>query len=159
MACSLARTWGIIGEPWTPLILRDLALGLRRFEDIRADLGIARNVLADRLQTLAQAGIVERQQYESANRPRFEYVLSKKGKELVPIIMAITQWGDRWTTDGAEPPVVFHHQGCGERSTAQIVCDSCGEELRADDLQLLAGPGSKTGPGTFLADMLPRTVE
>ncbi len=155
MACSLSRTWAVIGEPWTPLILRDLAIGLSRFEDIQANLGIARNVLADRFRTLVEAGVVERRPYSSANRPRHEYAYTEMGKELVPVIMAITQWGDRWLDDGNGAPVVFRHSTCGEASTASLVCENCGEDLQAGEITLTAGPGSKTGPGTRLAHMLP----
>lgn len=157
IACSLSRTWSVIGEPWTPLIIRDLTLGMTRFDQFQADLGIARNVLADRLRTLLDAGVIEKREYESANRTREEYVLSAMGKELVPLVMALTQWGDRWLDDGAGPPVAFHHRRCGKSSSARLVCDHCGNLLEADDLTLLAGPGSRVGPGTRAADRLPRS--
>lgn len=157
MACSVARTWQVIGEPWTPLILRDMALGMTRFEEFHADLGIARNVLSDRLQTLTEAGVVRKRDYMSANRLRQEYVLTEMGKELQPIIMAISQWGDRWLDDGEGPPVVFHHIPCGELSTARIVCSRCGEDIGGHTTPL-AGPGSEPGPGTSLADEIPTQV-
>jgi DNA-binding HxlR family transcriptional regulator len=158
MACSLSRTWSVIGEPWTPLIIRDLAIGLTRFEQFQTDLGIARNVLTERLHTLLQAGVIERREYQSENRRREEYVLTPMGKDLVPIVMAITQWGDRWLDDGAGPPVVFHHDRCEHASVARLVCDHCNDPLEADELTLVAGPGSRAGPGTYAAQQLPRSA-
>ncbi len=156
MACSLSRAWSVIGEPWTPLLIRDFALGMTRFDQFQGDLGVARNVLADRLRTLLDAGVIEKREYRSANRAREEYVLTSMGRELVPIVMAVTQWGDRWLDDGAGPPVLFHHDGCGQTSRARLVCDRCGEPLEAGELSLLAGPGARVGPGTLAADQLPR---
>jgi len=158
MACSLSRTWSVIGEPWTPLIIRDLAIGLTRFEQFQTDLGIARSVLTERLHTLLEAGVIERREYQSENRRREEYVLTPMGKDLVPIVMAITQWGDRWLDDGAGPPVLFHHDRCDHASTARLVCDHCNDPLEADELTLVAGPGSRTGPGTYAAQQLPRSA-
>ncbi len=155
MACSIARSWAVIGEPWTPLILRDLAFGITRFDDLRTSLGIARNVLADRLRTLTDAGVVAKQQYASANRRRHEYVLTPMGKELVPIIAAITQWGDRWLDEGGGPPVTFHHT-CGAPATLRLVCNHCSQELTADEMTPHAGPGSRKGPGTYAVEQLPK---
>ncbi|MEP7024390.1 MAG: helix-turn-helix domain-containing protein, partial [Actinomycetota bacterium] len=81
MACSIARTLDVIGEPWSPLILRDVYVGISRFDQLQADLGISRKVLTERLKWLAEQGIVERREY-SAHPPRHEYVLTAKGLEL-----------------------------------------------------------------------------
>lgn len=158
MACSIARSWQVIGEPWTPLILRDLAMGITRFDQIKTDLGIATNVLADRLRTLTAAGVVEKREYASANRRRHEYALTEMGKELEPIIMAISQWGDRWLDDGAGPPITFQHHTCGQLSTARVICDHCGQDIQGH-ITPLAGPGSTTGPGTWTADQIPTTID
>lgn len=154
MACSIARTWSIVGEPWTPLVLRDLSLGITRFDDLCADLGIARSILADRLKTLERAGVVTKQAYQSANRIRHEYLLTPMGQEIVPLIVAIAQWGDRWLDDGKGPPIQFRHS-CGALPQATIACDHCGQPLTADTITAQAGPGSQAGPGTYLADHLP----
>ncbi|MGI9657563.1 MAG: winged helix-turn-helix transcriptional regulator [Gaiellaceae bacterium] len=158
MSCSVARAWSIIGEPWTPLILRDLALGLSRFDDLQADLGIARNVLADRLRTLNAAGVVAKQSYQSSNRRRAEYVLTEMGRELIPVIVVLSQWGDRWLDDGAGPPIVFEHS-CGAVSRAEIVCNHCRETLAPAEVTASAGPGSRSGPGSYAANALPKTPE
>lgn len=128
MHCSIARTLGVIGERWSLLIVRDAFYGVRRFDDFRADLGIARNVLTDRLNTLVQQGVLERRQYEE-RPPRYEYVLTEKGAELLPVILVMMRWGDRWESDGA-PPVTLTHKTCEHRTEPVVVCDHCREELR-----------------------------
>ena len=94
MACSIARTLDVVGEPWSPLILRDVWVGISRFDDIRADLGISSKVLAERLRWLTEQGVLERRQY-SERPPRHEYVLTDKGFDLCGVLMAMTAWGDR----------------------------------------------------------------
>src|SRR5262249_22804199 len=92
--CSIARTLEIVGDRWTLLVIRDLALGLRRFDELQASLGVASNVLSDRLGRLVQEGILERTRYQE--RPeRFEYGLTTKGRELGLALIALMQWGDR----------------------------------------------------------------
>jgi len=133
MECSIARTLGVIGERWSLLIVRDAFYGIRRFDDFRADLGIARNVLTDRLNTLVDQGIFERRQYEQ-RPPRYEYLLTAKGIDLLPVILAMMRWGDRWEGDGA-PPVTLTHKNCGHRTEPVVVCDHCRDELRWGELR------------------------
>jgi DNA-binding HxlR family transcriptional regulator len=142
--CSIARTVDLVGEWWTPLILRDLFVGLRRFEDIRRDLGIASNVLTVRLERLVDHEIVERRKYQDLP-PRFEYYLTAKGKDLFPIIAALMAYGDRWLSGEAGPPALFIHD-CGHAASAKVVCDHCGEELTADTVRPEPGPGSDFRP-------------
>jgi DNA-binding HxlR family transcriptional regulator len=97
MQCSLARGLELIGDWWTPLIIRDLQLGVDRFDALAEDLGISRNLLAGRLAHLVEHGIVARRQYQQ-HPPRDRYVLTEAGQALVPILMALTAWGDRWAT-------------------------------------------------------------
>ncbi len=98
MACPIARTLDIVGEWWTLLILRDLARGINRFDTLQQELGIARNILTVRLQTLLDHGLIERQCYQQ--RPeRFEYRLTEKGVEMNAVLQALKQWGERWTQD------------------------------------------------------------
>src|SRR3954467_11341391 len=94
MACSIARTLDVIGEPWSPLVLRDVWVGFTRFEQLQADLGISRKVLTERLNHLVGHGVLERRPYD--RRPRYEYVLTDKGTELVDLLMTLAGWGDRW---------------------------------------------------------------
>jgi DNA-binding HxlR family transcriptional regulator len=147
MTCSIARTMDVIGEWWTPLILRDLFLGVTRFEDLRRDLGIATNVLSDRLETLQAGGVVERHPYQDSPI-RHEYVLTEKGRDLYPVILTVMAWGDRWMADGEGPPALVHHRSCAHNVSARVVCDHCGESLTQASTVALAGPGGKTGPGT-----------
>jgi DNA-binding HxlR family transcriptional regulator len=154
MACSIARSWQVIGEPWTPLVLRDLFVGLHRFEELRQDLGVATNVLAARLRTLEDAGVLERRPYRTDGRTRHEYHLTTMGRELVPVLAALTCWGDRWLSDG-RPPAELGHEGCGgDPVRAEVTCSACGEPLTADGLRVRAGPGGRTGPGTAIVGAL-----
>jgi DNA-binding HxlR family transcriptional regulator len=140
MACSIARTMDVIGEPWSPLVLRDVFAGVHRFDQIQADLGISRKVLTERLDHLVERGVLERRAYDA--RPRFEYHLTNKGTELVDLLMVMTRWGDRWLAGEAGPPVLYRHRACGEVSRVDLRCARCGEPMHAGDVDLLPGPGS-----------------
>ena len=140
MTCSIARTLDVIGEPWSPLVLRDVWAGFTRFEQIQADLGISRKVLTERLNYLVQRGVLERRPYDG--RPRYEYVLTEKGAELVQLLMLMAAWGDKWLAGKAGPPVVYRHRACGEISRAGLQCSHCGGWMRAGDVELLPGPGA-----------------
>lgn len=138
MNCSVARTLDIVGEWWTLLIVRNLLMGQTRFEAIQGDLGIARNILSDRLSTLVEHGIVERRRYQE-HPERYEYHLTEKGRDLWPVVNALMAWGDRWASpDG--PPIVLQHS-CGERTKAGAVCEHCGAPLTLADVRVKAGPG------------------
>ena len=125
--CSVARTLELVGERWTLLVVRDAFLGRRRFEEFQESLGIARNVLADRLAKLVEHGIFERVRYQE--RPeRHEYRLTPKGRDLWHVLTALRQWGDRWAApDG--PPLEMTHTACGHVVEAKPVCSRCGERL------------------------------
>jgi DNA-binding HxlR family transcriptional regulator len=140
MSCSIARSLEVIGEWWTPLILRDVFFGITRFEELQARLGIARNILAKRLDTLVEHGVLERRCYDEA-RGRHDYVLTDKGKALWPVLVTIRQWGDEWVVGAGHEPIVLVHNTCGERTTAVLTCDHCGEELRGRDVRAVPGPG------------------
>ena len=140
MACSIARTLDVIGEPWSPLILRDVWVGFTRFEQIQADLGISRKVLTERLNHLVEHGVLERRPYD--RRPRYEYVLTEKGVELLDVLTVMAGWGDRWLAGEAGPPVLHRHHACGEISHGELRCANCGEPMRAADIELLPGPGA-----------------
>ena len=138
MECSIARTLEVIGERWSLLIVRDAFYGARRFDDFREDLGIARNVLTDRLTTLVGHGILERQLYEE-RPPRYEYRLTDKGRDLLPVLLAMVRWGDRWAA-GDHPPVTLTHRTCGKVTTAALVCEHCREELRLGEITVDPNP-------------------
>ncbi|WP_330229738.1 helix-turn-helix transcriptional regulator [Nocardia sp. NBC_00508] len=149
IVCSIARTVDAIGERWTPLILRDLFVGLTRFEDIRRDLGIASNVLAARLDALQEHGIVERRAYQS-NPVRYEYLLTERGRDLYPVLTMLITWGDKWLAGAGGPPAVVVHRDCGRPTRGVVVCQECGKPLTADNVRWLPGPGGQQGPGTML---------
>ena len=146
MACSIARTLDVIGEPWSPLVLRDIWVGMNRFDQIQADLGISRKVLTERLGHLVEHGVLERQAYD--NRPRYEYVLTEKGRELVDVLMVMVGWGDKWLAGEAGPPVLYRHHACGEIGRVDLQCSHCGEPMHADDIDVLPGPGAAPEPAS-----------
>ena len=142
MACSIARTLDIAGEPWSPLILRDIWVGMTRFDQIQRDLQISSKVLTERLKWLVQNGVLERRAY--SERPvRHEYALTDKGSELCDLLLAITAWGDRWTAGDAGPPVLLRHRTCGSLTHAELRCAACGDELHAKDVEPEPGPGAR----------------
>ncbi len=140
-ACSIAGTLGVIGDRWTLLIVRDTMLGLRRFDEFQANLGIARNVLQSRLERLVEDGVLERRRYQE--RPeRFEYRLTEKGLDLWPVIHSLMYWGDQHAAPDGGPAVLLEHRDCGGRVDAHRVCDRCGERLGARDSWAKPGPGA-----------------
>lgn len=141
MNCSVAQALEVVGEWWTLLILRDAVLGVRRFEEFQGRLGIARNVLADRLQKLVDHGVLERRPYQDRPR-RDEYVLTAKGRDLLPVIHALREWGDRWVFGRDRAPVRIVHDGCGRRTRAVTTCEHCGERLDPGDTRAVPGPGA-----------------
>jgi DNA-binding HxlR family transcriptional regulator len=141
MACSIARTMDVVGEPWSPLILRNVYIGIARFDQLQESLGISRKVLAERLRWLTETGVLERREY--ASRPvRHEYVLTAKGLELFEVLMVMVRWGDKWLAGEAGPPVLYRHHGCGQIGHVELRCSQCGEPMRATDIDVLPGPGS-----------------
>ena len=140
MNCSVARSLEVIGEWWTLLILRDAFFGVTRFEEFQTRLGIARNILAKRLDTLVDHGVLDRRSYDDA-RGRSDYVLTDKGKALWPVLVTIRQWGDEWIVGAGKEPIAMVHALCGQRTTAVLACDHCGEVLQGRDVRVAAGPG------------------
>ncbi|GGT18976.1 winged helix-turn-helix transcriptional regulator [Nonomuraea spiralis] len=137
--CSAARALEVIGERWSLLIVRDvLFAGATRFADFQR-LGIATNILAKRLDSLVEAGILERRPgKEQPDRSR--YAVTRKGLDLAPVIIALTQWGDQWAApDG--PPILYRHTGCGDAITEQTACATCGEVTDLAQIHVAHGPG------------------
>jgi DNA-binding HxlR family transcriptional regulator len=138
--CSIARTLDIVGEKWALLAVREVFLGNRRFDEMVHRTGAPRDTLAARLRTLVGAGILERRPY--CERPaRYEYHLTAAGRDLYPVIVTLMRWGDQYLTDEQGPPLVLQHH-CGHQLTAQVVCEACGEPLRARDTKPLTAAGA-----------------
>ena len=134
MNCSIARTLEVVGEWWTMLVIREAFNGVRRFDDFQAHLGIARNVLATRLQGLVDHGILERRLYQE--RPeRFEYRLTPKGRDLYPVLISLMRWGDRWECPPGGPPLHLTHEKCGHDPDPALVCTHCGEALNPREVR------------------------
>jgi DNA-binding HxlR family transcriptional regulator len=131
--CSIASTLEVIGDRWTLLVLREVFMRNRRFEDIQRRLGIARNVLTDRLGRLVDDGVLERVPYQQ--RPeRFEYRLTEKGLDLWPVLVSLMQWGDKHRGDGRRP-MVLRHRGCSGEVDDRRQCSACGTPLTVADVQ------------------------
>jgi DNA-binding HxlR family transcriptional regulator len=138
--CSVARTVDILGDWWTPLVLRESYLGVRRFDDFQHRLGIGRNILTQRLGRLVDEGLLARRPYQE--RPlRHEYVLTDKGRDFYPVMAAITRWGDAWLDGGEGPPVILHHTRCDHDMHAEVVCSECGEPIEVREVRARPGPG------------------
>lgn len=143
--CSIARTLEIVGSRWTLLVLRDLFAGITRFDAIQADLGISRKVLAERLASLEDDGVVERRAYQD-NPPRYDYVLTQKGSELGSLLLAMIAWGDRWEAGADGPPLLVRHERCGKVTHAVAACSECGAPLDRGNVTPVTPPGSRSAP-------------
>lgn len=144
MPCSVARSLSILGDRWTLLVLRNAFLGMRRFDDFQSNLGVTRHVLADRLSRLVAAGVLGKVPYQD-NPPRYEYRLTDMGRDLYPVLLALTAWGDKWLDEGKGAPLEFVHQSCGHTFTPVTVCSECCEPVFPREVTPVAGPGLAIG--------------
>jgi DNA-binding HxlR family transcriptional regulator len=140
-ACAVAATLEAIGERWTMHVLREAFLGVRRFEDFRRNIGVARNILSDRLNTLVAKGILRRVQY-SERPPRYEYRLTEKGIDLYGVLIELGRWGTKWEPHPDGPALVLRHRGCGALMQPALTCPECGEPVDARSMEALPGPGA-----------------
>ncbi|HEY4003906.1 MAG TPA: helix-turn-helix domain-containing protein [Pseudonocardia sp.] len=142
--CSIARTMDLIGHPWTLVLLRDLFNGVRRFDELTGHLNIARNVLTRRLAGLVEAGLVEKVSYrEPGQRARSEYRLTKAGRDLRPVLLAVMAYGDEHLAGEDGPPMKVQHGGCGAEVNVHLECANGHEIDNADRLRLAPGPGAR----------------
>ena len=137
--CSIARTLELVGERWTLLIIRDAFLGRSRFDEFQESLGIARNVLTDRLKRLVEEGILERRRY-SERPPRDEYVLTEKGRELRLALTGLRQWGDRYLSE--QPPRLLQRKSDGKPVVVAFVPADAVNVIGPDELVSVPGPGA-----------------
>ena len=135
--CSVARSVAVIGDRWTLMILRDCFLGVRRFDAFEQRLGISRGIIAERLRTLVDDGVLRREAYQQ-QPVRHEYRLTEKGLALHPVMMAIVHWGDEHYAGEAGPPLLHRHKACGCDFTPVMTCSACGDPLAARDVEVRA---------------------
>ena len=139
--CSIARAMDVVGSRSAMLVMREAMLGTRRFDDFVRHVGIGEPAMAARLKELVAAGLFERFPYrEQGQRTRYEYRLTRKGQELLPVITALRQWGDHWAADEAGPSVVATHRGCGHPVRAVLRCEQ-GHDIADGEIDIVAGPG------------------
>jgi DNA-binding HxlR family transcriptional regulator len=140
--CSIARALSVVGERWTMMIVRDVFLGLRRFDALQKDLGLTPHRLSHRLGKLVRDGILTRVEYEKRPR-RFEYRLTAKGIDLFPLIVVLNTWGDRWMAGRAGAPIELVHRRCGRAITPSLTCPHCAEKMIPREMSLRPGPALK----------------
>ncbi|WCN82099.1 winged helix-turn-helix transcriptional regulator [Micromonospora sp. LH3U1] len=139
--CSVARAMDIVGSRSTVLIMREALLGTRRFDDFVRRVGVGEPAMAARLKEMVAADLLERIPYrEPGQRTRHEYQLTRKGRELLPVITALRNWGDTWAADDAGPSVAATHRNCGEPVRAVLRC-AAGHDVENGDIDITAGPG------------------
>ena len=139
--CSAARALEVVGERWSLLIIRNAMFGgLTRFSEFQRALGIAPNILAGRLDGFVTAGLM-RTRPLGAGQEAHEYVLTAKGLDLQPVILALSAWGDRWAAPQG-PPIVYEHEGCGGRIHQRLECENCGAAPGPTEVAARPGPGS-----------------
>lgn len=143
-ACSIARTMAWLGQPWTMLVLRDLFNGVHRFDELAEHLGIARNVLARRLDALVEAGLVRKEDYQRAgHRKRQKYLLTEAGWDLRPVLIALMSFGDTHFSGSGGAPARVEHTHCGGEVSLRAVCSE-GHDLSPDaPMHVVPGPGAQ----------------
>lgn len=148
----MARTVGVIGDRWTLLILRECFLRTRRFEAFQSALGVTRHLLAERLKKLVRLGVLRRVPYQDAPL-RYEYILTQKGLDLYPVMMAIVHWGDIHMAGKRGRPLLHQHRNCSKHFDPVMVCSECGEPVTAREVHVHPGPGAraKAAPARKLA--------
>ena len=139
--CSIAGALAVIGERWTLLILREVFLGRRRFAEIQRTTGVATNILSDRLETLVERGVLVRRPV-AGDGEAHEYVATAKGADLMPVLLSLIEWGDRYECGPQGPPRVAVHATCGHDAHPHLTCSHCGEKLQPRDVRMRPGPGA-----------------
>lgn len=139
--CSVAKSLNLFGERWSLLIIREAILGSSRFDEFHERIGIARNMLNTRLQKLVKNGIFDKQVSDHSARV-FHYRLTQKGKELLPVIVSIMQWGDRWVQKEGDTPIVIFEASSGHAIKKMILSATNGRALGLEDIRITTGSGA-----------------
>jgi len=138
--CSIARTLSVIGDRWTLLIIRNAFLGVRRFDDFQAQLGVTRHLLTDRLNLLVDEEILHKIPYQE-KPTRYEYKLTRKGRELYPVLMTLVQWGDKWMAGENGPPIEYFDRESGAKIEPILVDQQSGKPITPYDTEVRMGAG------------------
>ena len=126
----------IIGDRWSSLIIRSIFTGINTYDEMLDDTGMATNILSDRLKMLTHDGFLDKETYQT--RPdRYRYRLTEKGIDIYPILMALLEWGERWYSFEAGPPLILTHNACGNAMKQSICCSECGEKIRPQDVDFI----------------------
>lgn len=141
-ACSIARPAALLGDSWTLMVLRDVFLGVRRFDQFQSRLGVSRAILADRLSRLVAAGVLARHPYADEYRTRYEYRLTPTGLDLYPVMLALRTFADKHMSPEG-PLVVSHHKDCSGVAEVAVRCSVCAQELGARDVVVEPGAGAR----------------
>ncbi|MEL6339503.1 MAG: helix-turn-helix domain-containing protein [Myxococcota bacterium] len=139
---SVAKALDIVGDRWVFLILREAFFGVRRYDELRQNIGASPTVLADRLRRLVKAKIFKRVRY-SDHKNRYDYHLTEKGLDLYPTIVMLMAWGDRWESGKSGPPLRLIHRSCGHTLVPRVICSACEKPIEARDVRWEARTGSK----------------
>jgi DNA-binding HxlR family transcriptional regulator len=139
--CSVAQALEVLGDWWTLLLIREALLGTRRFADFEANLGISKNVLAQRLGHLVEHGVLE-QVDAGEHGTRYEYVLAPKGKDLATVLTALREWGDRWVFGSGREPLIVRDRRTGRPVPRLRIRGEDGQPLHARDMNVAPGPGA-----------------
>ncbi|MGW0797953.1 winged helix-turn-helix transcriptional regulator [Streptomyces sp. NPDC002692] len=142
--CTVQRTLDLVGEKWTLLILRDAFNGVRRFDDFRRHVGLSEAVLAARLRKLVAAGVLRTEPYrEAGSRTRHEYRLTRKGRDLWPVLVALRQWGEVYVADPGGPVLDIRHSECAAPVRVVVECAEEHVALTPREVTVLPGPGAR----------------
>jgi DNA-binding HxlR family transcriptional regulator len=151
--CSIAAALAIVGERWTLLVLRDVLFGRRRFSEIKRSLGVAPNILSDRLSQLVEHGLLERRPLDD-HADAYEYVPTAKGRDVSPILSSLLRWGDEYAVPAGGPPRIQVHKTCGHDAHPRLHCSHCGELIGSGELESRPGPGAS--PKQLAEGVLPK---
>ena len=142
--CTIGRAMAILGERWTVVVLREIFNGIRRFDDMQVRTGIPRQVLANRLASLVDRGLLRREPYrEPGARERHEYRLTPMGFDIYPVLVAVKAWGDRYLADPEGPPLTFEHRDCGAEVHTEVLCTAGHRLDEPRDVLPRPGPGAR----------------
>lgn len=137
--CSVGRALEVLGDKWILLILREAFFGVRHYDEFQSNLGIATNILSNRLKRLVESKIMKKKK-DTKDARRVQYTLTRKGIDLFDVTLALMQWGDRWLADKDGPPLILTHKTCGRRLKSAMTCADCGKVVNAFDVIYKEGP-------------------